>query len=98
MHGHFFCAQCDCFGAQVSWQVVVPAPRVVLEEAPRHAELIGDLMQLVARVGQQMAELAEAQPGLGITSGGVDVGGHGGCVLERRSVLALDGDEQPVAD
>ena len=57
-------------------QVVVPAPRVILKEPPRHAELVGQRVQLVAGVGQQVAELGEPQAGVRVAVGRVDVGGQ----------------------
>src|SRR5262249_44733050 len=55
---------------------VVPAPRVVLEEAPWHADGVRHCVQLLPGVCQQMAELAEAQPCAGVCTNAVDVASH----------------------
>ncbi len=76
MHGQFERAQVHGFGAQVGRQVVVPAPRVILKDASRYAELIGQRVQLVAGIGQQMAELGESQPRVGVAARRIYVGGQ----------------------
>jgi hypothetical protein len=57
-------------------QIVVPAPRMILEEPARDAEPVGHLVQLGAGVGEQVAEPGEPQPGVGVLAHRVDVTGH----------------------
>jgi len=45
---------------------VMPPPGVVLEVLGRYAERVGHRVQLVAGVGQQVAELGETQPAAGV--------------------------------
>jgi len=70
-------AVAHCLGTQVRRQVVVPPPRMVLEESARHADLVGHRMQLLEVFGEQVAELVESQAGARIVPHGVDVASHG---------------------
>src|SRR6476469_7431611 len=78
-------------------QIVVPAPRMVLEEPARDAEFVGELMELVAGVGEQMAELGEAQPSVRVVAQRVHITGHVPNVRPRHPscpcVVATYGDD-----
>ena len=68
---------CTARSRRCAGQVVVPAPRVVLEEPARDAKCVGHRVELRASVGEQVAELAVAQTAAGVGAHRVDVTAHG---------------------
>jgi hypothetical protein len=55
---------------------VMPAPRVVLEEAAGDLQFVGQGVEFGAGVGEQVAELGVAQAPARVGADGVDVAGH----------------------
>ena len=76
MHGYLDGTVGDGLGSGVGGQVVVPPPRMVLEEPPWDAQRVSHCVQFLRCVSEQMTKVGVPQARFGVCAHSIDVAAH----------------------